>query len=73
MANCWWTLFDAACGIIDDYERYGEVLQVDANGEYEETTAIFKLQEAVDNIIKIVKDKGINYVDMSELWNNDDR
>jgi len=46
-------LFDAACEIVEDYKEWGEVLQVDENGKYGKTTAIFKLQKAVDDILKL--------------------
>ncbi len=44
-------LFDAACDLIDDYERYGEVLQTDVDGKYGDTTPIFKLTKAVNDIL----------------------
>ena len=42
----------AACEIINDYENFGEVLQTDKNGEYGHTTAIFRLQVAVNRLLE---------------------
>jgi len=43
-------LYYAALEILDDFDTFGEVLQVDDNGEYGEDTAITKLRKALEKM-----------------------
>jgi len=43
-------LIRAAKEVVNDFEIYGEVLQSNENGEYDNTTAIRKLQIALENM-----------------------
>lgn len=39
-------LYQAACEVLDDFDNYGEVLQVDDFGEYGKDSAIERLRKA---------------------------
>jgi hypothetical protein len=44
-------LYLAASEIVDDFEEFGPVLQANLDGEYDESTAIRKLQRIRNEII----------------------
>ena len=44
-------LYLAASEVVDDFADYGAALQANANGAYDETSAIEKLRRARDEIV----------------------
>lgn len=48
-------LFCCASEIVDDFADYGPVIQANEDGEYDESTAITRLQQARDEVISILR------------------